>query len=104
MSASAEKNWRRFLARKRALGLKRIQLWVREEDVEALQEAARQPEALARLREEVKAELRAELQEALGARLGRRANEAARASDEAWLDELKRFVGEPKDTKRGSAK
>ena len=109
MSSSAEVRWRRFKARKRAEGLKRIQLWVREEDVEALQAAARQPFALARLREEVEAELRAEVWESLEERLKRVRAEATRARRNALLDEVMGLVTEAvgsdlQDTEKGNPK
>ncbi|MXX87994.1 MAG: DUF3018 family protein [Boseongicola sp. SB0677_bin_26] len=53
----ARERVRRFMARMRERGLKRIQLWVRPEDVPRIQEAARQPAALARLRKEVREEV-----------------------------------------------
>ena len=58
--------WARTVARKRKEGLKRLWIWVRPEDVEAVQEATLQPAALARLRKralkKVKAEVSAELE------------------------------------------
>lgn len=63
---TAKERMRDFWARQKAKGLKRIQLWARPEDVEALQEASRQPETLARLRREVRADLTAEIAEATG--------------------------------------
>ena len=57
---TARDRMRRFMARMRERGLKRIQLWVRPEDVPKIREAARQPAALARLRKEVWEELKAE--------------------------------------------
>ena len=61
MTRTAPERMRRFMARMRERGLKRIQLWARPEDVAGLQEAARQPRALARLRKEVREEVREEL-------------------------------------------
>lgn len=60
---------RRFLSRKKELGLKRVQLWVRPEDVAALRVAARQPGELASLREEAEARLISEISGRLEARL-----------------------------------
>ena len=57
---TARDRMRRFMARMRERGLKRIQLWVRPEDVPKIREAARQPAALARLSKEVREELKAE--------------------------------------------
>lgn len=63
---AAKERMRDFWARQKAKGLKRIQLWARPEDVEALREASRQPDALARLRKEVRAEVTAEIAEETG--------------------------------------
>ena len=57
---TARDRMRRFMARMRERGLKRIQLWVRPEDVPKIRAAARQRAALARLRKEVREELKAE--------------------------------------------
>ena len=65
------KAMRDFWARQTAKGLKRLQLWARPEDVPALQEASRQPEALARLRKEAKAKVAAEIAKATGQDMAR---------------------------------
>lgn len=57
-AATTTRDWR---AAKERNGLKRIEVWVRPEDVAALREAARSPHALSRLRKKVRAEVRAEL-------------------------------------------
>ena len=68
---SAEKQ-RRFVAAKRAAGLKRLVLWVQPEDVEAVRLVARQPAALARYRAEVERELRPKIESKISGRLERR--------------------------------
>ena len=68
---SAEKQ-RRFVAAKRAAGLKRLVLWVQPEDVEAVRLVARQPHALARYRAEVERELRPKIESKISGRLERR--------------------------------
>ena len=62
---SAEKQ-RRFIAAKRRAGLKRLVLWVRPEDVEAVRLVARQPHVVARYRVKVERELRSEFERDLG--------------------------------------
>ena len=54
---SSLENQRRFIAEKKAQGLKRLTLWVKPEDVEAHQLAAQQPHALNRLSKAVEAEI-----------------------------------------------
>ena len=61
---SAEKQ-RRFVAAKRAAGLKRLVLWVQPEDVEAVRFVARQPHALARYRVKVERDLRSKIERRL---------------------------------------
>ena len=67
---------RRHEAAQRAAGLKRIRLWVRPEDVAALQEAARSPHGLARLRKQALKEIKAELRDEVGERLKRETEKA----------------------------
>jgi hypothetical protein len=50
-------NQQRFAQAQKDLGLKRMMLWVRPEDAEALKLAAKQPHSLALLRRKVEAEL-----------------------------------------------
>lgn len=78
-------NQQRFVAAKTAQGLKRVILWARPEDVEALQLAARQPHALAKLRKRVEKELERELRNEVAAKLRRRTERAllAQARTEA---------------------
>ena len=68
---SAEKQ-RRFVAAKRAAGLKRLVLWVQPEDVEAVRLVARQPHAMARLAARTERELRPKIESKISARLERR--------------------------------
>ena len=102
---AARERQRRFKAHKRELGLKRVQLWERPEDV-----AARQPGELANLQEEAEARLIGEISRRLDARMegtGRalvaRIRAAlsgnAKAMQElrrcsAWLEEQSRGGGE----------
>ena len=80
---SAEKQ-RRFVAAKRAAGLKRVVLWVQPEDVEAVRLVARQPHALARyrakverdLRSKIERDLRPEIEREISARLDRKTTHA----------------------------
>ena len=62
MSKNSAKRQRDFVAAKRALGLKRVVLWVEPEAVPDLRLAARQPHALSKLRQEVEAELRPKIE------------------------------------------
>ena len=82
---TAKERMRDFWARQKAKGLKRIQLWARPEDVTALQEASRQPEALARLRKEVRGEVASEIAEETGQDMGRVA---------AFCSAVERFLAE----------
>lgn len=66
---AARERQRRFKAHKRELGLKRVQLWVRPEDVAALRVAARQPGELANLQEDAEARLIDEISGRLEARM-----------------------------------
>ena len=61
---------RKFKARKRAKGLKRITVWVPIEDVEELKLSLGEPGAFFRLREEAKTELKAEMSERMDKRMG----------------------------------
>ena len=54
-------NQRRFVAAKKAQGLRKLVLWVRPEDVQALQEIARQPRAIAKRHKQVQARIEREL-------------------------------------------
>ena len=100
---AARRRQRRFLARMEGRGYKRVAIWVRRRDVEALRAAARQPRALARLREEVKGELKGSVAKCLEALLKGQSGEAppvparlraALATDEAAKDALVAWVGE----------
>ena len=68
---TASERWARLVARKRREGLKRVWIWVRPEDVEAVQEATLQPGALARLRNQALAKVEAEISAELEAQLKR---------------------------------
>ena len=50
-------NQQKFLAKKKEQGLKRVNLWVRPEDVESLKEIALQPHAIAKRKREIETEL-----------------------------------------------
>ena len=91
---TARDRMRGFWARQKAKGMKRIQLWARPEDVEALREASRQPDALARLRREVRAEQEAEIAEATGRNMGKVA---------AFCSAAERFLAE-RDSKEEERK
>ena len=67
---SAEKQ-RRFVAAKRAAGLKRLVLWVQPEDVEAVRLVARQPHVVARYRLKVERDLRSKFERDLGPKIKR---------------------------------
>ena len=67
---SAEKQ-RRFVAAKRAAGLKRLVLWVQPEDVEAVRLVARQPHVVARYRVKVERDLRSKFERDLGPKIKR---------------------------------
>ena len=51
----------RYVDRQKAQGMKRLILWVPEEDAEKIKLCTRQPHALAQLRKEIEAEVRATL-------------------------------------------
>ena len=108
---TASKRWARLVARKRKEGLKRLWIWVRPEDVEAVQEATLQPGALARLRnqalEKVKADVSAELEAQLKRTPGKEVpppvlaalegNVEAMAAFSRWLAGLVQAVAEGGD-------
>jgi hypothetical protein len=54
-------NQQRFAQSQKEMGLKRLMLWVRPEDADALKLAAKQPHSLASLRQKIEAELEREL-------------------------------------------
>lgn len=92
-----------FKARMAARGYKRVAIWVRQRDAELLRTAARQPRALARLREEVKGELKRTVAKSLAALLKGQAGgalplpsrlRAALEADDAAKDELVAWIGE----------
>jgi hypothetical protein len=58
-------NQQRFAQAQKDQGLKRMMLWVRPEDAEALKLAAKQPHSLALLRRKVDAELLRKLRQIL---------------------------------------
>lgn len=76
-------NQHRFVEAKKAQGLKRVILWARPEDEEALRLAARQPHALAKLRKRVEKELERELRTEVAAKLRRRTERALLAQARA---------------------
>ena len=55
-------NQQKFLAKKKEQGLKRVNLWVRPEDVESLKEIALQPHAIAKRKAEIETELKRTLE------------------------------------------
>ena len=67
---SAEKQ-RKFIAAKKAAGLKRLVLWVQPEDVEAVRLVARQPHVLARYRVKAEQDLRSKFERDLGPKIKR---------------------------------
>ena len=71
---SAEKQ-RKFIAAKKAAGLKRLVLWVRPEDVEAVRLVARQPHVLARHRVKVERDLRSKFEKDFGPKIEREVSE-----------------------------
>ena len=73
---SSLENQRKFIAEKKAQGLKRLTLWVKPEDVEAHQLAAQQPHALNRLRKKVERELRPQIETKVAAELERKTRRA----------------------------
>ena len=62
-------NQRRFVDAKKGQGLKRVILWARSEDVDALKTIARQPHAIAKLRQKVEAEIERELRPVIAAKV-----------------------------------
>ena len=99
---AARRRQDRFKVRMQGRGFKRVTVWVRRQDVEPLRAAARQPRALARLREEVKGELRGRVGKSLEALLKGQAGGApplparlrvALGADDAVKDELVAWVG-----------
>lgn len=76
-------NQHRFVEAKKAQGLKRVILWARPEDEEALRLAARQPHALAKLRRRVEKELERELRAEVAEKLRRRTERALLAQARA---------------------
>lgn len=73
----------RHAARMKAEGRRQIHLWVRDEDVAALQEAARSGHGLARLRAEALAKVETEVREAVTERLELRTERALLAQARA---------------------
>lgn len=108
---TASKRWERLVARKKKEGLKRLWIWVRPEDVAAVQEATLQPGALARLRKQALAQVKAEISTELEAQLRRtpgkevpplvlaalEGNAEAMAAFSRWLAELVHAVAEGGD-------
>ena len=62
---------RKFVAAKKAAGLKRLVLWVRPEDKERLKVICRQPHAMARLAARTERHLRPKIESKISARLER---------------------------------
>ena len=65
------KHQRKFVAAKKAAGLKRLVLWVRPEDKERLKVICRQPHAMARLAARTERDLRPKIERKISARLER---------------------------------
>ena len=63
------KNQRSFVAAKKGQGLKRLILWVQPQDVDALKTIARQPHAIAKMRQKIEAEIERELRPAIKAKV-----------------------------------
>ncbi|WP_316015342.1 hypothetical protein [Roseobacter sp. HKCCA0434] len=68
-TSTAAENQKRFVAARKAEGLRRLTLWVRPEDAAALKDITRQPHAIAALRDRVTAEVEAELRPGILARV-----------------------------------
>lgn len=62
---------RRFIAKKKEEGLKRLVLWVRPEDAETVKLVAQQPHALAQARREISEQIKRELKPKVEAQVGK---------------------------------
>ena len=62
-------NQKRFVEAKKNAGLKRVVLWARPEDVDALKTIARQPHAIAKLAKKVERELRPVIEQKIAGQL-----------------------------------
>ena len=85
-------NQQKFLAKKKEQGLKRVNLWVRPEDVESLKEIAMQPHTIAKLKREIETELKRtlepEIKSSVKAELRRRyKNIITKEIKDAWYKE-----------------
>ena len=71
-------NQKRFIASKKLQGLKRVILWARPEDVEALKAIARQPHSIAKLRKKVERELVKKMQPEIREKIARQLTQKTR--------------------------
>ncbi len=85
-AGAAREAKRRSLARKKAAGLQRLDIWARRKDADALLAAGRDSGARRRLENEVKAGLQARIAEMVEARLNERFGEAVPARVRAALE------------------
>ena len=77
------RNQKRFVEAKKAEGLKRVVLWARPEDVDALKTIARQPHAIAKLCKKVEEELRPAIKRKITAQLERKTRRSMYAQKRA---------------------
>ncbi|RED10687.1 hypothetical protein [Pontivivens insulae] len=70
-SPNQAENHRRFVEAKKQQGLKRVILWARPEDIPMLKDIARQPHAIAAMRDKVAGEIEAELRPVLEKKIAR---------------------------------
>lgn len=105
---------RRYADARKAEGRKRIALWVREEDIDDLRLAARQSQALSKLKRQVIADLRPKIEAQVAGELTRKTRRAMLAQRRAQArrqaagsnrpPELIRFVTRPPATVRNRLK
>lgn len=83
MSSRNRENQRRFIATRKAQGLKRLVLWVAPEQVEDMRLVAKQPHALARLRRQIIEDLRPKIERQVRDELARKTRRAMLAQKRA---------------------
>ena len=85
MTKTSAEYQRDYIAAQKAKGLKRIVLWVQPEDVDLFQTAARNPQALNRLRRRIRAEIEPGIREKVEAELTRKTQRAILAQKRAQV-------------------
>ena len=100
MTSKQAEYQRSFVAARKALGLKRLVLWVQPQDADTIRLAAQQPHALNRLRKQVERELKPKITAKIAAELERKTRRAMLAQRRAQARQQTTGSNRPPDLVR----